>query len=880
MKNKLFLTCIISTFIVTCTFAQQQKAKEVFGATVKELFAGDYTYQFVRQENGKDLKVGPFEMNAAINDKYNNYKTFWELTVTGKYNLKGNYSNGNLHGAVTMNANLLISATNGDKESYKSSFSGYFKNGVPDGNFNVNHVGNKVNVNYKNGVLVGAYYVKGWGSDGVPFTTSGTLNSEGKPTGTWKFENLHSQEITFSNAVVVNRSDYDADLRTKAKSYASGSISKEKLLAEKICVRMDSLVLGYDATVNILHDGIDWEKIGGYDFSNPNVVKYYYLDRLPTLSSAGYEKLKKGVLEYIKVGGNTYDLTKDYISEETRVMLESYSKTKNLCFDEGAGLYFMSIHKRDYFSGFCVGYPDWSNYIESIYLLPEQEEELQRLVHEARLENLDKIPITDLQYVVNEGCEYRIKEDFIPCKFDQDIIVFECVVHRPQSVRDKDDVLYFSRDTFEDYFISNGYGKTILDISPEGRKEIIKNKIEVSYISNAENWFNNYILNKPYSDLATFNETRNIPAESSSLFPIISYKTLGVEQTEQDEYIVKARVDVPVPEVTTLRSIFSSADKSELQAYNTYDITVFFSGIRVSLATFVESNFVKVKNDYDIIAELDEQIKVNDDKIKSFSKTTFKSNYSSYKTHVQGRVLIIDHQDLQASIKARKNEIAIQERVFEFVDLIERIQKGDAEVTSKCEEHKDVLKAYSAYAATRDLSWNPNWSLEKMEGFLTVQRGVFDFVDKLNEINSGDNEVKTKSVDKKDVLKAYSAYVKTRDLGWNKDWSLEKLDGYVAVQKTCLEFLDLREVIMTNDVKIKSLKSTAPNIFKAYINYSSKCDITWKPYVDFETVNSLIDIQEKYLKAVDRQDISKIDKNIKKQKMTDIVKILDLEELK
>ena len=167
-----------------------------------------------------------------------------------------------------------------------------------------------------------------------------------------------------------------------------------------------------------------------------------------------------------------------------------------------------------------------------------------------------------------------------------------------------------------------------------------------------------------------------------------------------------------------------------------------------------------------------------------------------------------------------------------------------------------------------------------MEGFLTVQRGVFDFVDKLNEINSGDNEVKTKSVDKKDVLKAYSAYVKTRDLSWNKDWNLEKLDGYVAVQKTCLEFLDMREVIMTNDVKIKSLKSAAPNIFKAYINYSSKCDITWKPDVDFETVNSLIDIQEKYLKAVDRQDISKIDKNIKKQKMTDIVKILDLEELK
>ena len=87
---KRVLISVLSIFIVTYAFAQQQKANERFGATVEDLFTGDYTYQFIKQENGKDVKVGPFEMKATINEKYNNYKTFWELKVTGKYNLKGN----------------------------------------------------------------------------------------------------------------------------------------------------------------------------------------------------------------------------------------------------------------------------------------------------------------------------------------------------------------------------------------------------------------------------------------------------------------------------------------------------------------------------------------------------------------------------------------------------------------------------------------------------------------------------------------------------------------------------------------------------------------------------------------------------------------------
>ena len=482
MKHKLFLSGVLAIFIAACAFAQQeqQKATVLFGAMVEDQFAGDYSYQFIKQENGRNVKVGPFEMKATIKNQYK-YKTYWVLNITGKYNLKGNYSNGNLHGLMTMNANLLKSATNGDKASYVSTFSGNFKNGVPNGNFKVEHLGNKVNVNYKDGILVGAYYVKGWSQENLSFTTSGTLNAEGKPIGIWKINNLHGKkEITFSNGVVLNRSDYDADLRAKAKSYASGSISKEKLLKERICVKMDSLMLGYDAWTHILHDGIDWQKIGGYDFSKSNSVKYYYLDRLPTLSSTGFELFKKGAVKYIKEGGSMIPLMDRSGPKEERMKLEAYSRSQNLSYDKESGLYLMYVHQRDVLSEFCIGYPDWSNYMEKIYLLPEQLDELKKLIHEARIENLDKTPITDLKYTVNDRCEYQIGKDFIPCEFDQNIIVFNCYRYsiKPKSIIDKDYVLYFSRDAFEDYFINLGYAAEIQKISPADRQEIIQVKID------------------------------------------------------------------------------------------------------------------------------------------------------------------------------------------------------------------------------------------------------------------------------------------------------------------------------------------------------------------------------------------------------------------
>ena len=159
---------------------------------------------------------------------------------------------------------------------------------------------------------------------------------------------------------------------------------------------------------------------------------------------------------------------------------------------------------------------------------------------------------------------------------------------------------------------------------------------------------------------------------------------------------------------------------------------------------------------------------------------------------------------------------------------------------------------------------------------MVVQENAIKFDGLLGQIRGTDADITAKLSDKKDMLKAYSAYVKARDLSWSSDWSQEKIDGYLSVQKKCLEFNALRDCINNNNTKINSYKSSAPTIVKAYAAYVSTCDLSWKPDVDFAAANSLIEIQERCKAALNKQDVSDVDKSIKKQKMANLLEILDV----
>lgn len=862
MKHKFLLISAIFMLIGASAFAQRQKQTERFLAEFDWNFVGDYTYQYILQENGTQLMDGPFTMVANLNEKGLPYGGRHKINVVGKYNLKGSHVKGNLHGPLTLDANLSINATNGDKLNATYTFRGNFKNGIPDGNFKVDYPTShiKVNVNYKDSILVGAYYVKGIDDRSLPFVTSGTLTSKGKPTGTWKFEGVSSTtEITYSNGVVVNRSDYDQNLRAKAKSYAAGTITKEQLQKENICVKSGTLELGSDAWNHILANGIEFKKMGGYSFGRSKLVEYEYLDRLPTFSKEGYEKCKEIILDPTKV----HD--KNFFESYGCAPQQRYEFYNGIIgYDKTCGLYYCRLSKYTPLSQYCVGYPDFSEgSIEEIYFSNEQIAELSKLLHEARMKRVDQVSLSQLELHISYDNRGRIASDFMPCIYDENIVTYYW--HKTG----KEDLLYISRDVYEDYFIGRGFGGEIQKVTPESRQEIVKAKIEKKeeqdrkeqeakrlasqkqYCNSASEWFKQRIIGKEKSSYSRFIESRDWP---DSLFPIISYEAKEAILCDRSEEIackVISRINVteqpakrndkespasnnsqgsifgifkdilPQAESSEPKSSEPKSSSPQKLGYKTYEMTVYFDGSdRISYRlTFDPSNFVRVENEYDIIRELDSKIETNNKKLKELSSTAFKKDYKAYNSYFKGLELSVNHDDLNASIDDRKKVLEVQDVTFRFIEKLELVNKGDEDVISKSSELKDVLKAYKSYMPTRDLSWS-------------------------------------------------------------SDCKTEKLDEYLAVQAKCVEFIALRDVVKKNDETLKSLKSSAPYMYKLYTKYGSGCNLAWSADVDFATIKTLIDTQEKLMSALKKDGISAIDKNIKKQKIEDIIQILDMPEVK
>ena len=458
MKKFFLFLCLMLGCINV--FAQRQKETTRFTAEFDWDFMGDYTYHYVKQENGKELKDGPFNMKATIDNKIDGYKSFYKATMTGNYTLNGSHSEGYIHGPLTMNANLNFSATNGDKENYTYSFRGNFKKGLPDGNFQVNYpsYGIKVNVNYKDGILVGQYSVSG--KNDLRFKQSGTLTADGKLTGVWKFDGGYGvKEMKFSNGILINRSDYDADLSAKAKAFVSGTVSEEQLKKENIYVRKDSLSLGSDAWNQILHSGICFEILGDYFFSQSKYVRYCYLDRLPFFSAEGYEKLKTCLTNAGAFENASFSKVR---CEDENLYREFYNGIIGL--DKSVGMYCFRLHRSTSLADYCVGYPDWSDYYVNIYITDEQLDGLRRFLHDFRMESIDETPIESLQ------CSNP--RMFVPCSFDENVVAY---AYRNESYPG---LGYYKIDTFEDYFIELGKYEELLATTPEKRKEIVNAKIE------------------------------------------------------------------------------------------------------------------------------------------------------------------------------------------------------------------------------------------------------------------------------------------------------------------------------------------------------------------------------------------------------------------
>lgn len=901
---------------VTSAWAQQtRKATDTFVADFELSFVGDYNYQYIIQENGVKWEDGPFTMKAKIDDnvEIGNFTCY----AKGSYNLKGSHKDGYIDGPLTMDANLQVVDPYGNKESTTYTFRGNFKRGLPEGNFTVNYPSYaiKVNVNYKDGLLVGSYMVSGYDDNGLLTTISGSLSDDSKPTGAWKYETAKETiQFAFTNGIQVNRPDYDNDLIDKAKAFAEGTITEEQLNEENIIVVKEILPVGAAARNFILHDGIAFNEMGGYNFSQSENAEFFYLDRLVSLSADGVQKMKEDMVGAVKmIYGGTYN--------GNSAEAQAYRLFARLDLDEETGRYFAEMDDEYALSSYCLGYPDWSSdYIVNVYFTEAEVEELKLALHEVRMEYLDALSLDNVN--LDFSSEDIFKYYFAACEYDENVIV--C---KPSS---EHTYYYVSRDKFEDHSLAYGIDEELLLANtPESRYEIVKQKVvkrdekvaerckdvAIEWLSGDAKVNNKYLqgVSSPKGDL-----------------PVVGYMVTGVKKEDKSRFAVAVKVDIAIEPVT-------SANLNTVR-YKTYEMNIYVVRQKSDLkmdysSTFKESNFVNVKNDFDIIDELDDKFFKGCLNVKNLDAKI----YELFKVYAESVNNALTRDDLKAMIAAKQGLLDMIKDIHTFVDMRKTLLEEDGNIANKYATNKALVKAYKRYCETRDLSWTPESNIEKMQQYLDVQSGVHQyveriaeidslnqdiadrcayrkdvhkaylkhkketdfawnaesrlemlagyiemqkmlmlFVDRLDEIDANEGEIKDETVAHKDVSKAYFAYAKTLDLSWSADKGVEALDAHIAIQQHCLEFVELRSKVAENHNNINKLKSKASAIHKVYAAYFKGCDLSWTTDVDFAAINAVLDVQDRYLSGIDNPDIEAINKQVKKEKIDDIEQVLIL----
>ena len=353
-------------------FAQRKQVTEEYtkGTVLTipySMMPGKVSYSYIVSDDGEVLKDGAYKVNCSlVNKKYTSSP--YNITLNGNHSLNANFLKGSLNGVISASYKLNVTAVSRistKKEDFASAFKGNFRNGLPHGNFILNsdlQVKQRLNANYSNGKLVGAFSCNLL-MDDIPIEYKGTLNAKGELTGNWYFGangSLNDRHVQFQNNVLISETNSKTStnplLVELAKKYAAGTISKEQLRKEGVVVREDSLTLGDYASCAILGDEvINLKKLGGYDFSLSNTIKYEYLYEVSFFTEKGFEKMLN---------------EDDFLSDGTHLYNDRNYKYFYIRFDKELNMPYVLIHKSKRSKDLVTGNHD--EYYVNVYITDEQ----------------------------------------------------------------------------------------------------------------------------------------------------------------------------------------------------------------------------------------------------------------------------------------------------------------------------------------------------------------------------------------------------------------------------------------------------------------------------------------------------------------------------
>jgi len=90
---------------------------------------------------------------------------------------------------------------------------------------------------------------------------------------------------------------------------------------------------------------------------------------------------------------------------------------------------------------------------------------------------------------------------------------------------------------------------------------------------------------------------------------------------------------------------------------------------------------------------------------------------------------------------------------------------------------------------------------------------------------------------------------------------------YESIQQNCLRFIELRKIVLQNDIKIREQGSSAKAFLKSYIAYIDSANLKWtSDLMSNPNLKNVITIQKKAILILDSANVKEIEKTARKQK--------------
>lgn len=770
LRYYLLLAALLCSFNV---FAQRQKTSKPIKVGV---FTFDLQYNYISKD-GHSMEDGPFSAKGNKKHEETLYYNHYPITqtITIDYNLSGSALQGKLNGALSFSTKAKSNSTiyggiEGTKDinnNEQLNISGSFKSGVPHGNFAVTHTRdgkkNEVNVNYTHGIFTGKYYLK------TPTSmASGSFDSKGQMTGTWKFEEevydgdlghkvMSKSTVTLLNGVATNHPNYDSQMKSYAQSYASGKISKAELIEKGILVEACDCHLE-EADKCILDDYVPWNQLADWDFTlNDEQTGYEYLKYASTLSDEGLVIL----VNYWDSDNYGFDISdaqfKKVFPESAGIVQEEGGDAETTVQKDSR----IAEWRQNRYRARGYDVIRWKSiYDEYKYI---EYDELRNVFYTKRCPRREDIE----KCLIHPGHEmiiYFSKEQMDKLKH---LIEEKIEVAKQKELKTHETILNTYQQLFERE-LNKLKGKTLQEMNLAG--------------SNSEAW-NEYL---PFSSYKIVNIIRCFHDTQPAFAEVILYRP-GDNDTQG---IVKKHGDKAVMTIVYLYN-----------HYENYQIARNY--------TFLNQNILPVESEWKMLNDAADEL--NKVSLNEYTERALRK----YDTLCSELVAAGKTDSIDAMLEEKEDLLA-------YAKVINGILERNKSISDACSEYNDIHTAYSSYLNGLDLHWDQaqnnghSWE-SRLKDFEEIQNKTLQFIEKKNEVVNLNDSINAIAKSSKSIYKAYQTYYANADQSLPADANTGKLENIITVQKETYAILS-DPSIKDIDKQVKKAKLSDINDIIQVIN--------------------------------------------------------------